>query len=83
MITAAVAATRYIWGDPPPLGIITCIDPAKTRHKRDPGRCFRKAGWRKVGVTKERRLIVFQQLLSEMPDPDVPLGMFALGLTSR
>lgn len=27
----------------------TEVDPRKTRRKRDPGRCFIKAGWRVVG----------------------------------
>lgn len=27
----------------------TEIDPTKVRHKRDPGRCYLKAGWRRVG----------------------------------
>lgn len=33
----------------------TEVDPTKTRHKRDPGRCFRRAGWT---VTGERRGLV-------------------------
>jgi hypothetical protein len=28
---------------------------ARVRHKRDPGRCFRRAGWREVGVSKSHR----------------------------
>jgi hypothetical protein len=28
------------------------VDTKKTRHKRDPGRCFLKAGWRYFGWSK-------------------------------
>lgn len=31
----------------------TYVDPKKTRHKRDPGRCFIKAGWKHAGWTKK------------------------------
>lgn len=68
LIAAAVAATRAIWS-PPPLGIVSFVDADKTRRKRDPGRCYRKAGWRHVGFTVGG-LWVFQQLPSEMPAPD-------------
>jgi hypothetical protein len=46
MIRHAVAITREIWGDPPPLGMVTFVDPKKVRRKRDIGRCFRRAGFR-------------------------------------
>jgi hypothetical protein len=52
LITEACAVTRGVWGDPPPLGFVTFVDAAKTRRKRDPGRCYRRAGWRHVGFTK-------------------------------
>src|SRR5437870_8581321 len=41
LIRQAVAATRAIYGEPPSLGIVSFIDAAKVRHKRDPGRCYR------------------------------------------
>lgn len=56
LIAYAVAATRAIW-TPPNLGIVSFIDAAKTRHKRDPGRCYRKAGWTHVGYGQERSAI--------------------------
>lgn len=68
LIAYAVAATRAKW-EAPPLGIVSFIDAAKTRHKRDPGRCYRKAGWKHVGFTKAG-LWVYQQLPQEMPAPD-------------
>ncbi|EEP73523.1 hypothetical protein MCAG_03850 [Micromonospora sp. ATCC 39149] len=68
LIAAAVAATRAQWPDVPPLGIVTFVDPTKTRRKRDPGRCYRRAGWIPVGETKGG-LLALQQLPADMPDP--------------
>ncbi len=68
LIAAAVAMTRAKW-EPPALGIVSFVDAAKTKHKRDPGRCYRKAGWNHVGFTKSG-LWAFQQLPHEMPSPD-------------
>ena len=36
----------------PGIPLTTEVDPARVRHKRDPGRCFRRAGWRFVGVVR-------------------------------
>lgn len=77
LITAAVAATRAYWV-PPPLGIVSFVDASKTRHKRDPGRCYRRAGWTHVGFTK-RGLWVFQQLPNAMPEADASI----LGVVSQ
>lgn len=68
LIAAAVAATRAIW-EPPPLGIVSFVDADKTHRKRDPGRCYRKAGWKHVGFTAGG-LWAFQQLPHEMPSAD-------------
>jgi len=82
LITKAVAATRARWPDVPPLGIVSFVDASQVRHKRDPGRCYRKAGWRHVGFT-QGGLWCFQQLPDEMPAPGyagdarLPLGMGA------
>lgn len=68
MIAFAVATTRAQW-EPPALGIVTFIDATKTRKKRDPGRCYRKAGWKHVGFTMGG-LWTYQQLPHEMPAAD-------------
>lgn len=67
LIIAAVAATRAQWPDVPALGMVTFVDPAKTRRKRDPGRCYRRAGFTAVGHTKSG-LLALQQLPADMPD---------------
>lgn len=72
LIVAAVAATRAFW-NPPALGMVTFVDAAKTRRKRDPGRCFRRAGFEHVGFTKGG-LFAFQMLPDAMPDPALPWG---------
>jgi hypothetical protein len=81
LITMAVAATRALWPNVPPLGIVSFVDPTKTRHKRDPGRCYRRAGWRHVGFTKGG-LWAFQQLPDEMPEPAAPHGELLLVSTA-
>lgn len=48
--------------------MVTFVDPAKTRRKRDPGRCYRKAGFRHVGCT-EGGLVALQLLPADMPEP--------------
>lgn len=72
MIRDAVAATRWRWPDTPDQGMVTFIDRAKIRHKRDPGRCYLKAGFRVVGETRERGLLALQLDPSDMPDPRAP-----------
>lgn len=44
LIAEAVAITGHFFS-PPDLGMITFIDPVHVRHKRDLGRCYRKAGF--------------------------------------
>lgn len=71
LIRDAVAATRAIYGEPPELGMVTFVDAAKTRRKRDPGRCYRKAGFKHVGFTKAG-LVALQLLPSDMPAAELP-----------
>lgn len=72
LIRDAIAATRSVWPTVPELGIVTFVDAAKTRHKRDPGRCYRRAGFHHVGFTKGG-LWAFQMLLADMPAPMQPI----------
>lgn len=67
LIIAATQATRAHWPDLPLLGIVSFIDSNKIIHKRDPGRCYRKAGWTHVGFTKAG-LWVYQLLPVDWPE---------------
>lgn len=52
LVREATSRTHERWarrfGCLPPVRLTTEVDPAKTRSKRDPGRCFRKAGWEEI-----------------------------------
>jgi hypothetical protein len=72
LIITACAATRAHWDDLPDLGIVSFVDAGKTRRKRDPGRCYRRAGWTHVGFTKSG-LLAFQLRPEDFPDP-MPAG---------
>jgi hypothetical protein len=74
LILAAVAATRAYWPSPPALGMVTFVDATKVRHKRDPGRCFRRAGFEHVGFT-EGGLWALQLTPDRMPAPAAASGM--------
>lgn len=74
LIREAVAATRAHWPAVPDLGMVTMVDPDAVRHKRDPGRCYKHAGFRLVGRTRERGHLVFQMLPHEMPEPELAFG---------
>lgn len=73
LIREAVATTLYEWPEPPALGMITFVNAAKVRHKRDPGRCYVKAGFKRIGFTKGG-LIALQLLPKDMPDAQPALG---------
>lgn len=78
LIREAVAATRWHFGEPPTLGMVTFIDEGKVRRKRDPGRCFLRAGFVRLAErTKINGLIVLQMLPHVMPEPDAPIGTHA------
>jgi hypothetical protein len=75
LIREAVAATRWRWPDVPDLGLVTFVDPDETKRKRDPGRCYAKAGFVPGDPrTTEGGLIVKQLWPDKMPGPEPPLG---------
>lgn len=76
LITQAVAATRAVWSEPPDLGFVTFVDARQVRHKRDPGRCYRRVGWEHVGYT-QGGLLALQLLPDQMPEAHSPLGFAA------
>lgn len=71
LIREAIAATLSVWPEPPALGIVTFVNAAKIRAKRDPGRCYRRAGFNHVGFTAGG-LWVFQLLPDAFPQPCAP-----------
>jgi hypothetical protein len=73
MIRAAVAATRWHWPEVPALGMVTFINRDKVRHKRDFGRCYRRAGFEVCGET-EGGLLALRLCPERMPEPMQPIG---------
>jgi hypothetical protein len=73
LIRKAIAATLARWPVPAPRGMVTFVDPKKVRHKRDPGRCYIRAGFRRVGLTKGG-LVVLQMQPQDMPEPCAAIG---------
>ena len=68
LIIEAISATRSKWPSIPQLGMVTFIDPKKVRHKRDLGRCYRKAGFKPIGWTKGG-LLALGMAPGDMPEP--------------
>lgn len=62
LIREATKRTYAFWrrryGALPSVPLTTEVDPTKVRRKRDPGRCFLKAGW--VRIEDARGLAVFR-----------------------
>ena len=73
LIRDAVAATRAHFGRAPEGGMVTFVDASKVRHKRDPGRCFLRAGFERDGAT-EGGLLAFVLRPEAMPAPVAALG---------
>lgn len=71
LVLAAVAATRFVLGEPPPLGMITFINRDKVRKTRVYGYTYRRAGFKEVGETKGG-LLALQLLPHDMPPPLAP-----------
>ena len=59
LIKQAVEITKRYWGQLPPDGIITMVAPDKIKSK-NPGYCFKQAGWKYIGRTKVNKLIILQ-----------------------
>lgn len=69
LIREAVAVTLSRFGFPPRVGMITFVNPKKIKAKRDPGRCFLRAGFTYAGRTKRRNLIALHLDPKNMPQP--------------
>jgi hypothetical protein len=60
MIESAMALTEARWGAPPEGGWLTFVDPAEVESP-NPGYCFKQAGFRPCGFTKDRHLLVLRR----------------------
>jgi len=69
LIREAIAVTLGKWGEPPAAGMVTFVDTTKVREKSQPGNVYRIAGFKPVGFTKSRKLLVLQLLPADMPPP--------------
>ena len=74
LITKAVAATRWKYGEAPSEGFITFVNEGKIRPKKNPGYCYLKAGWKVCGRTKGG-LLALQLLESDMPPVEPPCSV--------
>lgn len=54
-------AMRLAWDRWPGARFYTYVNPRKVRSQ-NPGYCFLRAGWRRCGITKSRRLLVLEAL---------------------
>jgi hypothetical protein len=75
LIVGAMAATRAVWGEPPPGGFLTFVDERRVRRKRDPGRCFRRAGFEPVGRTKDKDFLALRLPREALPAAEAPRPM--------
>ena len=64
---------KWSWGTPPHEGIITFVDRAQVKPKKNPGFCYQAAGWIPCGKTKGG-LHVLRLAPSHMPPREAPLG---------
>lgn len=55
--------------------MVTFVDERKTLAKRDPGRCFRRAGFVEIGRTKDKDLLALGFPVDALPPPREPLGV--------
>jgi hypothetical protein len=73
LIRDAVACTRWFFGEPPAAGVVTFVDASRVRHKRDPGRCFLRAGFAPADPPRTRGgLVVLRMAPERMPEPAPP-----------
>lgn len=79
LILEGMAATRAHFGEPPAAGFLTFVDPEEVRTKRDPGRCFLRAGFDYIGTTPGGHgrppLLVLGCRTELIPEPDRALDL--------
>lgn len=84
LIRDAVAATMDKWPEPPAVlcpycgdvvAMVTFINQKHVRHKRDFGRCYVKAGFRRCTGKTKAGLVVVHLAVSALPIACAPLAM--------
>jgi hypothetical protein len=73
LIRQAIAATRWHWGEPPAVGMVSFVDRGQVRRKRDFGRCYLRAGFTIRGETKGG-LLALGIYPQDMPEAEPPIG---------
>lgn len=86
LIKDAVAATVHTWPEPPSvlypycnyqICMVTFIDPKHVHHKRDFGRCYVKAGFKRCKGKTKAGLVVVHLATRNIPIGRAPLPMEA------
>jgi hypothetical protein len=86
MVEDALAATRWRWPEVPNImcscgcwvAMVTFVDGSKVRHKRDLGRCFRRAGFVACDKTTKAGLTVLHIDARAIPLPAASIGAQAI-----
>ncbi len=73
LILDAVAATRAHFGPAPSVGMVSFVDASEVKRKRDPGRCYLRAGFVRDGETKGG-LLAFRMSPEAMPPARRAIG---------
>jgi hypothetical protein len=63
-------ACSLAWARWPGERLFTYVNPRKIRST-NPGFCFLRAGWRRCGITKRRKLIILEKLPERVIDSDL------------
>jgi hypothetical protein len=75
LIRTAVAATLAVWPIPPRKGMVTFVNRSEVRPKRDPGRCYLRAGFSYAGLTKGGLVaLILEPADMPLPSPADPFG---------
>lgn len=67
LIREAVSLSWALWGVPPPDGLITFVRPDRVASGLA-GYCFRRAGWRRVGYSKDGKPMFRAPRIPAVPD---------------
>lgn len=71
------APCAWKWGESYPsahVAMVTFVDEAKTKRKRDPGRCFRRAGFVECAARTQGGLVALHIAPKALPPAQAPIG---------